>query len=370
MQVNRPSAFVDTHPAQVNAAQSASASSSVGAAGPSRVNLKSRVTPRTENYLQRLRAHGTSTQRLLASSACDALAKDLFIPNPAREKPVVQFGVSAILDEKKGLLLANFMPHDDKLELEALAFRAERYFETEAGSITKVILEHARELSEVKAEEPSSLPSATAKLPELKQRSQGDIAEEQKALKKDVERFDKQSMQRKMASKLADMRVNDGRSNSRMTALPVAHVTIAGARLRKLATAPFQKVPDKQSQPPSASVPATTLSTPRGLQYEFSKQEFADFHEEHWLPAEDARSADTSETSSFSSSEENTHDADFAPRPDRRNGQFMSDNIRAQLERSLDQNVQTSASRREGRVFDEDLLQQLSQRIERDQSPT
>jgi hypothetical protein len=260
MQVNRPSASIDIHQNQVNTPHSASVSGTSGPTASARVDLKSRVTPRTEDYLQRLRAHGNLTQQSLASSACSALANDLFIANPARDKPVFQFGVSMTLDGRKGLLLANFMPHDNKLELEALAFRAQQFFDTEAGSIEKVVLEHAKVLPTVQAAEHSRDVTANSKLPEPRRPLQSDIEAERKAVQKEAKRFDSQTMRQKMTSKLADMRIADGRSTSLRSARAAAHVTIAGAKVRQL----FQRgtpKPQQISASDGASV-NSALSTP------------------------------------------------------------------------------------------------------------
>lgn len=346
MQVNRPSSSINTQPTQVDAEHSAPVSSTRGFAAPSRVNLKSRVTPRTEDYLQRLRAHGNSTQRALANSACKALENDRFIANPARDKPVVQFGVSIVFHGEKGILLANFTPHDDKLELEALAFRAERFFETEISSMEKVVMEHAQALPEVKAVEHSI--GAPAKLPEPnEQSSQGDIAAEQKALKKDAKRYQR-SMHRQMAGWVADRRVDDGLSTSRFTALPIAHAQVAGGQLRQLVTALFQQMLGKRDalEPHQPSAPidspiTTALGNPRGQQYEFGIKEFADF-------ADFCEDHEISETSIS----------------DLRDGlEPVSGNKRTELP-SSDQSSSLSSSRRNARIFDDKVfLEDLSRRV-------
>ncbi|CAM9275841.1 unnamed protein product, partial [Ectocarpus sp. 12 AP-2014] len=385
MMINRPPAPIQTHQPQVNAARTSPGSNTSGSAALSRAILKNRITPRTDDYLQRLRVHGTPTQREIAMSACNALSNDLFIANPAREKPVSQFGVSTTLGGLKGMLLANFMPHGDKLELEALAFRAERFFETEVATIEKVVLEHAQELPEVQAAEYSgdSAVTPTPTLPKLQKPD--NIADERKALKESIEKFDSQSMTRKMANKLAEQRVNDGRSNSLWTARPAAYAAVAGARVRNFA---LGKPDASKSQQTQASVPAnasfnTALSTPRGLQYQFSKQEFADFadlYEEHRLPVDpenmpkdkDASRVYASEASRPSSSEGavNTQDADFSPRLNRRNGQFVDGRIKTQLQQLLGQDFLSSPTARPGaQVIDGELLHQLFQHFESGQVP-
>lgn len=217
--------------------------------------------------------------------ACNALSKGLFIANPARKKPVSQFGVSTTLEGLKGMLLANFMPHGDKLELEALAFRAERFFETEVATIEKVVLEHAQELPEAQAAGHPGDSAVTPTPPKLQK--PGNIADDRKAAKESIEKFDSQSMTRKMANKFAEQRVNDGRSKNLWTARPVAYAAVAGARVRNFALGK----PDAsklQQTSVSANASVTNQRTPRGLQYQFSKQEFADFadlYEEHRIPA-------------------------------------------------------------------------------------
>lgn len=174
----------------------------------------------------------------MASAALVALENDRFLANPAREKPVSQFGITMTLDGRQGVLLANFTPHNDKLELEALAFREERFFEAEAGNIEMVVLDRARHLSEIKPHQPTVGADALNAL-QLKQATAGDPAAEAKALEKDIKRFQNQTMHRQMASKLAKTHIKEGRYNSRLTALPAAHATVLGARVKKLVADSF-----------------------------------------------------------------------------------------------------------------------------------
>jgi hypothetical protein len=372
MHVNRSSVLINTQPARVDRAYSDSGLSTSESSAPSRANLKNRVTSRTMDYLQRFRAHGSTMQQSIATAAGDALSNDFFLANPAREVPVIQFGVSMTLNGNKGILLANFMLHGDQLELEALAFRAEKFFETEAGSIEKIILKHAKELPEFIAGDHSTGSAASEKLRELKQRSQGDVLAEQRLLQKEIERFDKQSMHRQMASKHADERIKDGRSKSRLTALPVAHVTLVGAQLQKLITVPFNKIAGKtrvlksqQLPVPKDTLSSTVPVTPRGLQYQFSNQDFAKFYDEHWLPAHDTNSVEHSEITRLPSSEQamDAREIDFTARRDRRNGRFIDDNIKTELQSRLDQDLLSSPPIGE-EFIDDEAIQSFFQHIE------
>jgi len=307
---------------------------------------------------------------------------DLFMANPARDKPVSQFGVGMKLDGLTGILLANFMPHGDKFELEALAFRGERVFDSESISMEKVVLEHARELPEAEVDNHPSQFAFTPKLADFEKAPLGDIAAEQKALRKVQQRFDGHTMHRQMASKLADIRVNDGRSSSRLTALPTAHTSIVVANIRQL----FGKSPALQPQRTtmSAKTSATSALIPlRGPQYQFSHQEFADFFEDHWLmDPQNTRQAEVVEEKSGESSTVkdqvvNPPNVGIPPQSERRRGQFNGDNVKAELQKRLDQDLASSAAaqaptlptRRAGRVVDNDLRQQLATHLEKGQMP-
>jgi len=306
---------------------------------------------------------------------------DLFMANSARDKPVNQFGIGMKLNGLTGILLANFMPHGDKLELEALAFRGERVFDSESISMEKVVLEHARELPEVEVDKNPNQSAFTPKPADLGQPSQGDIAAERKAINKEQKRYDSQTMHRKMASMLADMRVKDGRSSSRLTALPSAHASIAASKIRKL----FGKSTPLQRQPTTVPVKTSTTSVKplRGLQYQFSNQEFADFFEDHWLmDPQNTRQAEVVEEKSGESSTVkdqvvNPPNVGIPPQSERRRGQFNGDNVKAELQKRLDQDLASSAAaqaptlptRRAGRVVDNDLRQQLATHLEKGQMP-
>ena len=325
--------------AQTASAGNTTASSTAGSATSAMPNLKNQLTPRSEDYLLRLKHHGTLTEKAMASAASTALENDRFLANPAREKPISQFGITMTLEGGKGVLLANFTPHNDKLELEALAFREERFFEAEAGKIETVVLDRARELPEIKPDHSSA--GAHSGL-QLKQTGGGDAEAEAKALDKDIKRFQNQTMHRQMASKLANTHVAEGRYNSRLTALPVAHATVFGARVKKLVTTPFQQEKNRAVPPQPSKAPAAAI--PGGQQYQFSKQEFADFYEEQWLPhreiADNAEQpgAMPSAQASRPGSAASVADASADTQPDvssRRRGQFFSQEMQSQLQQQI-----------------------------------
>ncbi|MEO4016092.1 hypothetical protein [Pseudomonas rossensis] len=311
MQVNRPSL---SHQAPLDAPHNA-ATDATAASGAPKAGLKHRITSRTEDYLLRLCTHGTALQKQMAAVAYNALQYNTFMTNPARDTPVSQFGKSMTLGEHKGILLANFMPHDGKLELVALGFRAHRFFDNDAGSIDQVVLEHARELPEVKiAHFLADLPS-TRDRPELQrphadpqaqpQRTNTDesahgaksgpvqpswddlVAAERKKIAKDIS-SDKKSMHREMAEWLAEQRLNDGRSGSRAAALLTAHARVARVRVQKgfgnmMRVIKQQDAPLQPQAPAEWAVTNPMPATPPGQEYKFGKHEFDNFYEDHWL---------------------------------------------------------------------------------------
>lgn len=424
-------------------------SNTAGSDAPSMSNLKNQLTPRSEDYLSRFKHHGSLTEKAMANAASTALEHDRFLANPGREKPVTQFGVTMNLNGCKGMLLANFTSHNDRLELEALAFREERFFEAEAGKIEMVVLDRARDLPEVKPHQPSAeeadaraesagvesdanagahadaegaVADTPPALPPEKPLSDREIAEAKKALDKDIKRFDNQTMQRKMASKLADTQIKEGRYNSRFTALPAAHASVASARItakttqvsakaKEAVTTYFQQAfgLEEKSRPalrPAPVEPAAIVDVPAGQQYQFSKHEFADFYEEHWLPlrentaepehADTALSTQTSRPGSATGLPDSAGSTQPTALP-RRHARFINQDIqnalRQQLEagsssptslaETLPQNAQTSrpgsaaglpdspdvtqpgaSSRRYAQLFSQDLQSELQQQLE------
>lgn len=317
----------------------------------------------------------------MASAALVALENDRFLANPAREKPVSQFGITMTLDGRQGVLLANFTPHNDKLELEALAFREERFFEAEAGNIEMVVLDRARHLSEIKPHQPTVGADALNAL-QLKQATAGDPAAEAKALEKDIKRFQNQTMHRQMASKLAKTHIKEGRYNSRLTALPAAHATVLGARVKKLVATPFQQAFGQQenARPAPPPAPLKPSAVPPGQQYQFSKQEFANFYEEHWLPVrentQEAAQSDTAPSASASrpGSAAGTPDSPGVTPPNalsRRYGQFISPPMQHELQQQIETGSSSSSSvsdtspqnRRYGTTFDEQFISQLRDKL-------
>lgn len=334
MQVNRPPVPMP-HQAQLDASHNAKASNTTAASEASKAGPKHRITSRTEDYLLRLRSHGTLLQKNMANAAYAALRNDTFISNPAREIPVSQFGIGTTLNERKGILLANFMPHNDKLELVALGFRAQRYFDSDAGGMDSVVLEDARDLPAVKiAQFLADLPSTRDRLelqrphaePEVQPQrtntdesahnarsSEADVAASRKALEKAINRYESQSMYRKMTDKLADQRIKDGRSSSRWTGLPTAHAavvsglvrtqaialggkvrsqastvdemmrTLAPERIKRMITKRDASLPLQPKAPAESAVTKPLPAKPIGQQYQFGKNEFSNFYEDHWL---------------------------------------------------------------------------------------
>lgn len=311
MQVNRPSASMP-YQAQLDAPYDAKAFDTTAASSAPKAALKHHITSRTEDYLLRLGTHGTPLQKTMANGAYTALRNDTFMANPARDKPVSQFGKSMILNERKGILLANFMPHDEQLELVALGFRAHLFFDSEAGSIDHVVLEHARELPAVEtAQRLADLPSIQKQTalqrphsdPEAQpqrantdesaptQPSQADLD----AVRKEIADIssDKKSMPRKMAMWLAEQRLNDGRSGSRSTALIAAHASVARVQMQKgfgnmMRVIKLGASPPLQPQAPAEWAVTNPLpATPPGQEYQFGKHEFRnfyeDFYEDYWL---------------------------------------------------------------------------------------
>lgn len=148
MQIKRPLSPVSHH-TQLDETHNTHASGIEPTKSAAKSDLRKRITQRSEESLMRLRLHGTTTQKDMADAAYRALRNDLFMESPAREIPVRQFGVGTTLDQRQGILLANFMPHNDELELVALGFRPHRFFESEGGGMDKVLLDDARDLPPV-----------------------------------------------------------------------------------------------------------------------------------------------------------------------------------------------------------------------------
>ncbi len=384
MQVNRPPSPLVPHSLQTGATQTAATSRTQGTQASTQAKLQDKLTPRSKDYLARLRSHGTLQQRAMANAAHLALEKDAFMANPGRDKPVSQFGTSMMLDGNPGLLMANFMPHDDKLELVALAFRAVRLFQTNVKDMPRVALEHARELPEAGVQQPQNPVAGKAKVDQSPERPQGDIAAEQKALKKEIDRFQSQTMYRQMASKLADMRVDDGRSTSRMTALPVAHATVLGATVKQLVTSPFKQMAGKRAEAPAYQAPVApgaagegAPSIPKDQQYQFSNEEFANFYEDHWLqdPKNSGEDAEAQAPSPAQASAPAAPQAADNGRAARRHGQLFGNDLAAQLHAQLSQLEQPSSastetlprSRRHGKVFEANTVQGLNEALKRDE---
>ncbi|MDW8845388.1 hypothetical protein SD961_05680 [Erwinia sp. MMLR14_017] len=376
MQINRPPSSASVQQSQTTTTDKITTPEIKGSALSSADNLKNQLTPRSHDYLSRLQAHGSLTEKSLASSVSRALDKGSFMENPVSEKPVSQFGVATILDGRKGILLANFMPHNDKLELEALAFREERFFESEVGNIQLVVMQNARHLPEVKAHQPGNDPTATASDSLKLQHTTGQNPEaEAKALDKDIKRFQNQTMHRQMASKLADSYVNKGDYKSRATALPAAHAAVLGAKARKLIMSPFQSNSGKSKAPEPVLSSAASAVVPRGPQFQFTKEEFSDFHDDHWMqnPANNPELTQEG-TGSLTEAQSNhpsgsSSEAASPQLSGRRFGQVISDQMRSDLLQQLNDNASSSStnstpgSRRDAQVFDNQFIEKLNQQL-------
>jgi len=375
MHINRSPSSASVHQTHTTTPDKITTPEIKGSALSSADNLKNQLTPRSHDYLSRLQAHGSLTEKSLASSVSRALDKGSFMENPVSEKPVSQFGVATILDGRKGILLANFMPHNDKLELEALAFREERFFESEVGNIQLVVIQNARHLPEVKAHQPGNDPSAaTSDSLKLQHATGKDPEAEAKALDKDIKRFQNQTMHRQMASKLADSYVNKGEYKSRATALPAAHAAVLGAKARNLFMAPFQSKSGKSEAPAPVPPSAASVVVPRGPQFQFTKEAFSDFHDDFWMqnPANNPELTQDSpesltEAQSSPASESSSEAA--SPLSGRRFGQVISDQMRSDLLQQLNDNASSSPtnstpeSRRDAQVFDNQFIEKLNQQL-------
>lgn len=304
MQVNRPSAPMP-YQTQLDAPYDAKAFDTTAASSAPKAALKHHITSRTEDYLLRLGTHGTPLQKTMANGAYTALRNDTFIANTVRDKPVSQFGKSMILNERKGILLANFMPHDEQLELVALGFRAQLFFDSEAGSTDHVVLEYARELPAVEtAQRLADLPSTQdqAELqrqnadPEAQpheansdesahnaesgsaQPSKADLVAVRKEMAEHQRRYDRKPMFLHMANLLTKKRIENGSSGSRWTAVPAAHAKLALAKVKQAIT-PRDALPPLQYQATAEWAVTNPLpATPPGQEYQFGNHEFASFY--------------------------------------------------------------------------------------------
>lgn len=376
MQINRPPSSASVQQSQSTTTDTNAAPRIESSATSSADNLKNQLTPRSHDYLSRLQAHGSVIEKSLASSASRALENGSFMENPASEKPVSQFGVATSLDDRKGILLANFIPHNDKLELEALAFREKRFFESEAGNMQLVVMQNARHLPEVKAHQPGNDPTANASDSLNLQHTTGkDPEAEAKALDKDIKRFQSQTMHRQMASKLADSYVSKGEYKSRATALPAAHAAVLSAKARKLVMAPFQSKSEKSEAPKPMPPSSASAAVPRGPQFQFTKEEFSDFHDDRWMqdPANNPELIQDGTGSLPEAQSTHSSASSFeAPSPQlspRRFGQVISDQMRSDLLQQLNDNAATSSadltpgSRRNAQVFDNQFIEKLDQQL-------
>jgi hypothetical protein len=324
-------------------------------------------------------------------------------------------------------LLANFIPHDDKLELVVLGFYAQRYFDSEAGSTHNVVLEHARELPEVQTARSLASLASTRQRQDLRSNNEGegraqltktnesatgaksardepseaDIVAARNELKKELSRFESQSMYRQMAHKLADNRIKDGRSGSRLTALPIAHASVLGGLARSQAIALASNIltqattvadsistqmPEPLRQMIAQRVPSPTpaikapiilananrrLTTPRGQQYQISKKEFVNFYEDRWLLDPENASADEKgdSTAADLEREELTIEQTVDPSGtagsmlrERRNGLLIKGQNLQVLKRLLAQNA-SPVGRRDARLIESDMVGELKEML-------
>lgn len=284
--------------------------SNVEPSGASTNYLKKLITQRSEDFLMRMIAHGTSQQQYLAKSTYEALATGLFIPNPNTDlRPVQQFGMASTLYDKKGVMLANLMPLGNELDLVAIGFREEKYFNHETGPVIIIPLEHAKDLEEVqvstrladkpsrgesgmeaslpKPEEGRSLssgkkPDSAPTLPTPKP-TQPPAAETAKAKQSGgglrATEIGPIEMQRLMAHQLVDEKIKEKREQGKE--VKKTKWTVAGAHvdlmIRQAAKFGSKYVPGHSVAKKPAI--ASEKMIPKGLQYEFPKESFEVFHD-------------------------------------------------------------------------------------------
>ncbi len=400
MQVNRSLSPVSHH-TQLDGAHNTEASGIEPTKNAAKSDLRKRITQRSEESLMRLRLHGNSTQKDLADAAYRTLRNDLFMENPAREIPVRQFGVGTTLNQREGILLANFMPHDGALKLVALCFRPHRFFESEAGGMDKVLLDDARDLPPVDimhdqrlanlpdtqalrdekqtetgasahAAEPEPAPLSQEEAAAAEHKQQADMDAARANIMKMDRDFNSTPMYEHMVNSLAEKSIAQGDYKDMSKARLAAHATLAKGKVRVEANALGNKIkspfsaagrelrghmPDsiKRMMNKPAPIPTPPIA-PQGPQFKFDKDEFVNFYEDHWLTVNEPMGKLAKDKAKPVQGRETTPPpAATAPAlPSRRQGLLGSDNLIRQL------NDELYKGRRGARVIDPDTAKALN----------
>lgn len=309
MDVNRPltHSTLQTLTAGHNCVSATEASSS-------HKGLGERVTARSKDLLLRMQMHGTLQQKQMAHSAHTALEAGTFIHNPAVLLPVHQHGTSSKVDEREGVLLANFMAHDEKLELVALGFRETGHLAHDNGPVRVMALDHAKDLPEPKSasqqHSTSASPNSTlnpSKPAILRSKSENVLSKGNKAgastkaldlaatkdpeseLKKarrlmrwESAKFRWTPMYLQMAASLAERRIKEGQERgeeiSQWSAVPSAHIELIKAKI--LHSKNTRQREESSYIPPEKP---QEKDVPAGLAYDFPKHIFSAFHDEFLL---------------------------------------------------------------------------------------
>lgn len=286
MIISEPKCYVSQIPATDTVQTSPSASSA-----PVRDVLR-RLNDRSKDYILRMQQHGSPLQKQMVTSVYNALVADTMIHNNGCQPPVYQYGKAATIDGQTGVLMANFIAHDEKLELAALGFRAQRYFEHDHGPVTAVYLEDAKALPRAGSSAdfdiavaarlaPNNTKSAHLDLRPLAPVPEMNEADKQAAftqVREMVIEHQKTSMRTHMAKALAERRIKEGQSLGKQispaSALAGAHLELMNAQIKKWISG--RPTPAAHSPLP----PAEKRKAPQGLQYEFPNKAFALFHED------------------------------------------------------------------------------------------
>ena len=276
--------------------------------------LRHRITPRTQDYLLRFSLHGTPQEKKMANKAYNALLNDAFVESAEQKKPALQYGINATIDGQEGILLANLMPHDNQLDLVALGFCEERHFESEAGKIPVIVLEHAEQKPEIKIAQhlkeissekelqesrsllvdegsnPQSHKGSNAAASSSAGPSEAEIDKARKDLQKDINDFNKHSMRHHMHQRRMQDRLEQGLSKNPLAANISAHVDLSAALFQKNIFHPLKNRLTRHNvsnhsispypsihQSINPSMDSSPLTTPPGDQYRFKKEELVNF---------------------------------------------------------------------------------------------
>jgi hypothetical protein len=269
-----------------------------------------KVTARSKDLLVRMQMHGTLQQKQMAHSAHTALEAGTFIHNPAVLLPVYQHGTLSTIDEREGVLLANFVAHNEEFELMALAFRETRYLAHDSGPVRVIALDHANDLPEPKSASPqnSTLASPSHTLSHsrpilIRSRSENvliknnktsivsraldlvatkdsdsELTKARRLMQWESAKFRWTPMHLQMAASLAEKRIKEGQEKgkkiSHWSAVPSAHMEIIKAKMLSINAT---NLVDNSYNPPEKP---REKDVPKGLVYEFPKHTFAVFHDD------------------------------------------------------------------------------------------